>query len=379
MTPNVRVPAWAICFAIVCSASALGMIRRHDKPDEEYIAAATGYDSAVQVGTAMGTAISPEWILTAAHVGTRLSPTKRIVKTASSKHRVDHIVAHPTWNGEGSLRSIDLCLLHVSPPIEGIEFPGLYEWDDEVGKTVTFVGNGQHGTGKTGPQRDDWVMRAATNEVIQTEGGWMVYLFDEPPAGTELEGISGPGDSGGPAYIDRDGKRYLIGVSSSNDAEGNGSCRYGSKEYYPRVSASIDWIRSTIGQRNVPTFGTPEIVPYSEDALPKSAAGRAIRAFLAAYADGTERTMEMFEKKHRADAALADRSAIERAAKWMEYQRERWPSLVPKAFAVVSESEIELVTFVPEKREYCSFTFQMDESVPDRLSVIRIGPATAPD
>lgn len=379
MTPTTRLSACTIACALACAASASGMIRRHDTPDEKYLAAATGYGSAVRVGTAMGTAISPEWVLTAAHVGTRLSPTKRIVRTATSKHRVDHVVPHPTWKGEGSLTSIDLALLHISPPIEGVEFPGLYEWNDELGKIVTFVGNGQFGTGQTGPQLDDWKFRAATNEVIHTEGGWMVFVFDEPPAGTVLEGISGPGDSGGPAYIDKDGKRYIIGVSSSNDGEGNGSCRYGSKEYYPRVSASIDWIRATIGQTSVPASAAAEIVPFSEDALPRTPTGNTIRAFLAAYATGTEKAMEAFETHHRADAALTQRSATERAATWMEYRNDRWPSLSPKVFAVASESQIELVAFVPDKNEYISFTFQMDEAEPEKLSVIRIGPTTSPD
>lgn len=379
MTSRTRLSVCTMACALACAASASGMIRRHDRPDEEYLAAAKGYGSAVRVGTAMGTAISPEWVLTAAHVGTRLSPTKRIVKTATGKHRVDHVVAHPIWKGEGSLTSIDLALLKVSPPIEGIEFPALYEWDDEVGQIVTFVGNGQYGTGKTGPQMDDWKFRAATNEVVHTEGGWMVYLFDEPPAGTELEGISGPGDSGGPAYVERDGKRYIIGVSSSNDGEGNGTCRYGSKEYYPRVSTSLEWIRGTIGQAFVPTSAGTEITHYSEDALPLTAAGNSIRAFLAAYATGTEQAMKAFETKHRAAAALVQRSATERAATWMEYKNDRWPSLSPRRFAVAAEGEIELIAFVPEKNEYLSFTFQMDEAEPEKLSVIRIGPATAPE
>jgi secreted trypsin-like serine protease len=76
------------------------------------------------------------------------------------------------------------------------------------------------------------------------------FRFDAPgDAGTTaLEGISGEGDSGGPAYFERDRVVYVVGVSSGQDprpADGHVG-HYGVLEYYPRVSAYADWIHSTM-------------------------------------------------------------------------------------------------------------------------------------
>ena len=88
------------------------------------------------------------------------------------------------------------------------------------------------------------------HSVIMSASGindtWLTFEFTAPPGGTPLEGISGPGDSGGPALIERDGKYLVAGVSSGNSGGDGEHCRYGTTEYYARVSTSADWIRTTI-------------------------------------------------------------------------------------------------------------------------------------
>jgi len=116
--------------------------------------------------------------------------------------------------------------------------------------TLTFVGMGRHGTGLTGPTTDDSTMRAATNRVHTVEGTQLVFRFDAPgdPEVTTLEGISGDGDSGGPAYLERDGTIYVVGVSSAQDSRpaGKKPGRYGVLELYPRVSSFAPWIEATL-------------------------------------------------------------------------------------------------------------------------------------
>jgi hypothetical protein len=53
--------------------------------------------------------------------------------------------------------------------------------------------------------QEDRRLRAATNRVEKADGPFLQFRFDAPedPNVTDLEGISGPGDSGGPAYIER--------------------------------------------------------------------------------------------------------------------------------------------------------------------------------
>ena len=63
-----------------------------------------------------------------------------------------------------------------------------------------------------------------------------------------LEGVSGPADSGGPAFLDGVADPVLVGVSSGQStraAEGPG--RYGVIEYYVRVSRYLTWIEAITG------------------------------------------------------------------------------------------------------------------------------------
>ena len=60
-----------------------------------------------------------------------------------------------------------------------------------------------HGTGLTGPTDGDGRLRAATNVIDNVDGNYFLFSFSPPedPSATDLEGIGGPGDSGGPAFI----------------------------------------------------------------------------------------------------------------------------------------------------------------------------------
>jgi hypothetical protein len=112
---------------------------------------------------------------------------------------------------------------------------------------VTFVGQGHSGDGVTGPAIRDGQRRAATNKIEAVKQNWLTFLFDAPPQGTDLEGISGPGDSGGPALMTIDGKTVVAGVSSGQDSRATGKEGvYGVTEYYVRVSSYAEWIRKTI-------------------------------------------------------------------------------------------------------------------------------------
>lgn len=111
---------------------------------------------------------------------------------------------HPDWVSRGGLASRrDIALLKLDRPVKGVEPVSLYARDDEAGKVVTFVGRGWAGTGLTAPVRDlERDLRGATNKVDEVNGTSIRMVFDAPPGGTDFEGISGPGDSGGPALLE---------------------------------------------------------------------------------------------------------------------------------------------------------------------------------
>lgn len=230
---------------------------RHDRAEERYLALGEKYPSTVTVQSAYdnigyggeGTLIEKSWILTAAHVAADLRPDD-VAVAGGKRFMIDRIIVHPEWHKVADLKR-DIALIHLATPIEGIEPAALYTHTDEQGQAVTFAGRGGHGSGLTGPIHDwDGKLRGATNTVEMAEDPYLRFRFDEPGSAqaTDLEGISGPGDSGGPAYIDKRHKLYVAGVGSwqDNKPTQRQKGRYGVYEYYLRVSFFADWIRRII-------------------------------------------------------------------------------------------------------------------------------------
>jgi Trypsin len=82
--------------------------------------------------------------------------------------------------------------------------------------------------------------------VIQKE--WLLFRIDLPEKATDLEGAGGPGDSGGPAFIEENGKVYIAGVSSFTDDANEDKIygNFGDREAYTRASSFAEWIDKII-------------------------------------------------------------------------------------------------------------------------------------
>ncbi len=194
----------------------------------------------------MGSLIKPNWILSAAHVAAELSPGKKIT-FGETEYSIQQIVLHPNFCNYGlndDMAQHDIALIQLDQPVEDVPRLPLYLKSDELEKIVTFVGRGDFGTGLIGPDQVDGKLRKATNRVEEADEQWLIFKFDAPPGGTDLEGISGPGDSGGPALLEVDRKWAIAGVSSGQKSDGFGEGHYGVREYYTRVSKYVDWIES---------------------------------------------------------------------------------------------------------------------------------------
>jgi len=255
-----------LCFGLCMSAAvpARGIVIRHDRDDAPYRELGEGFPEVCVVGPAMGTLIDPSWVLTAAHVVQGMGEGQT-VRCGSLLVSIDRVVVHPSFRqitNENGMPSIppdarDLALAHLAKPVSGVTPARLYRDSDELGQVMRFVGDGKTGDGKQGPVADDRVRRGALNRVDRLEGHVLLFTFDPPGKKClDLEGISGPGDSGGPAFVVRDGVHYVAGVSSGND--GMPECRYGSNEYYMRVSTEIAWIEGVLadgGARPAPPAG----------------------------------------------------------------------------------------------------------------------------
>lgn len=245
-----------------------GIVIRDDRDDTRYLELGAHFegvavdlavpfrDPARTGGNGVGVLVGSRWVLTAAHVAAALQPghpASRVsgphsVIVAGKPYRVAEVVLQPRWSfGEGPSPD-DIALLRLAEPVEGGDSVAVYDGGDEEGRDIVIVGWGDTGTGLTGPVSADGRLRGATNRIDEAREGEIVFDFDEPesPEATDLEGVSGPGDSGGPALTRVDGRWYVVGVSVAQDGMGRGPGRYGAREFYTRVSRYANWIRSVM-------------------------------------------------------------------------------------------------------------------------------------
>ncbi len=239
--------------------TAKAIVIRHDRDDRQYVELARHFPATVIFHVTnsdfgmdgVGTLVDTRWVLTAGHIAADLKPGD-VAEVAGARYEIKQIVQHPLWHGIKGWDDVehDIALVRLRTAVRDVAPARLYTKSDEAGLTLTIAGAGRFGNGLTGPTIDDLTMRAATNRVLRVEGTQLVFRFDAPddPDVTPLEGISGDGDSGGPAYLVLHGTVYVVGVGSAQDSRpvDRKLGHYGVLELYPRVSSFAPWIRKTL-------------------------------------------------------------------------------------------------------------------------------------
>jgi hypothetical protein len=348
------------------------IVIRHDRPDSLYLELSRGLPPLARVGLAHGTLIAADWVLTAAHVAEGVSPLSGTIEIQEREYPVSRIVLHPTWIGDlgaglADPEWIDMALIQLAEPIRGIAPVALYEGKDETGKTVIFAGRGRTGDGTSGPDSTDGNLRGATNTVDRADDSWLYFTFDAPPRATELEGISGPGDSGGPALVEVDGSYRIVGVGSRNDHQelGLGLCTYGTVEVYARVSSQIKWLHAVMDSETGP--GT--LVELEAHGWPETPVGQTARDFFEVYNSGSEKALLEFERAHRSAEQIRISSVEGHAHVWIT-RRESWGNLDP--VKIVELSSNKLFVLVESRKYWRSFYFEVEGREPYGLRTISV-------
>ncbi len=229
------------------------IIIRHDRADQRYLDLGAAYPAVGRVGRRVGdgTLIGSRWVLTAAHVAVGLMTRSQApaVYFGDRAYAVSNAFVHPKWE---DMNPHDIAVLELKDPVENVNPLALYLAAGEMGEVATLVGHGRTGVGNSRERRDDDQKRGATNRIDEVTTSQLVFSFDAPPNGTDLEGIPGAGDSGGPALIMVGGKPQVAGVSSAGQPGTAGPGSYGALDYFTRVSTHAAWVQRVLEGREKP-------------------------------------------------------------------------------------------------------------------------------
>ncbi len=263
-------------FSYINSNNSDPMLTRHDKDEAEFLQLAKKFENYMchlNLPDCEGTIIADQWALSAAHCAIGIvekfkAGGKHFVIINDVEVEVDKVIIEKEWgNPEADMSALnDIALLHLKTKPVGAMQAKLYMDEDEVDKLIYMVGRGDKGNGLTGVDGNDKKQRGATNRIETATEKWLTWTFDHPDTQTkyltEYEGISGPGDSGGPAFIVKNNTVYLAGVSSWQDRKGQEKEGfYGVVENYTRVSQYIEWINEEMTGNGSPSKAMLRVAP----------------------------------------------------------------------------------------------------------------------
>ena len=365
-------------FLILVPLDAAAIVRRHDKPDESYQRLGSHYPAVGHFQERVGcTLIAPQWAITAAHVVEGNPPfVGYFVLFGGKRYDVEKIIVHPLRKRNAVDSSADLALLKLTKPVDGITPVPLYNFSDEAGKKIVMVGRGRAGDGLTGANEDRGTLRGATNEIDGALENSLLIIFDAPPYGTELEGITGPGDSGSAAFIEKDGKSYIVGVASFNsgDPDKGTSSKYQTFTAYARISTRRDWILNTI-KKDPPDSNWGPVHKADNSSMPRTVFGKRASAFIAAFNSGKELEIAA---AYRAEVvpSTSGRTPEERATGWGKLM-DQYGEYEVRGFSRLGNMHAFLV-YSKKAKIWRGVSFEFEPAAPNRITKIDMWDAEPP-
>lgn len=239
-------------------AAPAGVVR-HDIPEAAFLARESDYPAVFALRRnelghrrCIATLIDPQWAVTAAHcigadipAATSAGAPGHKVEIAGREAVIAQVISHPRAAGSRA----DVALLRLRTPVTDVKPIPIYRGSDEVDRVVALPGWGSTGDGVKGEIKEDGLFRVVENRVDRVENNRLYWAFDDPRTSSRaltLEGVSGGGDSGGPALMRAEEAWSIIGVGSGQRDRGKRPGQYGVEEVFVRVSDFAAWIDSHI-------------------------------------------------------------------------------------------------------------------------------------
>ncbi len=217
-----------------------------------------------------GTLITSKHILTAAHCffgenGQRAVGNTEIVARLNGQDvSSSRVTIHPTYRAgqyacvEGEF---DAAIIELSQTVSGVQPVPLLSSPVPIGARVLLVGYGTEGSGSSG--------EGSTIPSVGTVnyGSTVVEGFGDNPGQENPnssyyywrfdggESNTASGDSGGPAFYDVRGERFISGITCGGD----GRAEYGTYSWNTRADKIVSWVTSVTGQ--APSGPPPSVTP----------------------------------------------------------------------------------------------------------------------
>jgi hypothetical protein len=180
-------------------------------------------------GMCSGTLVSPDVVLTAGHCLYGVSTSNIYVMFGDDVHSgnwltVSEKKVHPSYSSDSSSYDIAMLRLAEAPP-DGVQpIPPLPHsigiGQADIGQPLEYVGFGVTENGGGG---EKLTVSSDLNWVCTNSGGCVVGLgipaMENTICSDQIPGGPCSGDSGGPAFVIRNGREYVAGITSYGDED----------------------------------------------------------------------------------------------------------------------------------------------------------------